>query len=665
MCQPCSAFFYCTGGGLPSTPCASNQYSLPKSTAEAGCYAAVFVVVIINVPIIREDFVGETEVSFQSALANAARLSPDYVYLDIIQAGPDPSTTTVTSKIATNDASEASALFQGLDSVTVQAAYTSTGFGSATLISVQETACLPGYELDSLSQVCLLCPQNYFCLGGSFGSKSCPAGNFAEPGANSSSACVPVVFVVVSAKLLMSQNNFTTHLQSKFQAAMAVTAGVPSERVVVESSAGSRRSEDLSPEALVNSEIAADDAAAAQSISQRIDLALLNSNLVLQGLPTCSVLSVTIAGASSQSSSGAVSLPAVLGGSVGGFVLFVAVVVSGYFLKKRFEWYRELKAFLAAMGDAKQEQPASTKHLPPDDDEKSVSLRKQYTAEVVLGKGANCSVVLKAKKNHLVEMRPGDVKMRSAGVVAVKITVPKEGTFTVDEKKKLQREAKLLALVTAKQCKSAVQRGAADSEISEVPQRPYVCWFIMEALGSSAAAMKPIGEATCMQLARDVLAALKVLHNDKWVHGDVNPTNVVRCVGGCDSPNNEYEYKLIDFGSAIQMDECTSSQMVTGAAAYRAPEMFGQDCVVTKAADIWSLGVTMFELLADRLPFLTNMARKAPNINDCLAEAQRQSTDMNLAKVINKALEKNLTTRQVLRYGDLFMAAMIGVLRTS
>ena len=45
---------------------------------------------------------------------------PDYAYLDIIQAGYDPRSTTVTSKIATVDANEASALFKGLDSVTVQ-----------------------------------------------------------------------------------------------------------------------------------------------------------------------------------------------------------------------------------------------------------------------------------------------------------------------------------------------------------------------------------------------------------------------------------------------------------------------------------------------------------------------------------------------------------------
>ena len=61
-----------------------------------------------------------------------------------------------------------------------------------------------------------------------------------------------------------------------------------------------------------------------------------------------------------------------------------------------------------------------------------------------------------------------------------------------------------------------MHRGAADWELTEVPQtgtKTYVIWLIMESLGSSVAAMKPIGEATCIQLAREVLAALKVLYN--------------------------------------------------------------------------------------------------------------------------------------------------------
>ena len=59
------------------------------------------------------------------------------------------------------------------------------------------------------------------------------------------------------------------------------------------------------------------------------------------------------------------------------------------------------------------------------------------------------------------------------------------------------------------------------------------------------------------------------------------------------------------------------------------------------------------------------MARRAPNLRECLAEAQLQSIDMNLAKVIAKALEKDRTSRQVLRFGGCFLAAMIQIIESS
>ena len=656
VCQPCPSFFYCTGGSLPSTSCASGQYSLPRATSEAECFAAVFVVVVINVPIIRENFVGVMEGHFQGALANAVGLSPDYVYLEIIQAGSDPRTTSVTSKIATIGTKQASAVFQGLDSGTVHAAYTSMGLGSPTLISVQETACVPGYELDSKMQACRPCPAMYYCLGGSSGKLSCPSGSFAVSGANASSACNRVVFVFVDATLPISQNNFTTYLQSKFQMVLAMTAGVPIERVVVVS--GSRRSEDS--QVLVNSEIAVENAASAQSVSQRIDMTSLNSNLALQGLLTCSALSVTVAGTVAQSSSGAVSLPAVLGGSVGGIGLLVAIVIAGYFLNKRIQRHLARRAFLAAMRGAKEGQTASTEHLPPDDDEKSLRLRAQYTPEVVLGKGANGSVVVRARKNH----KPGerDLKKGSGGVVALKIIVPRQGTFTDEEKQKLQTEAHLLALVTAKQCKSAANADESTGPVTGIPQSPCVCWFIMEPLGPSAAAVKPIDGAACAQLARDVLAALKMVHGENWVHCNVTPTNIVRCNLGADILNKQgYGYKLIDFGSAYRTDEGTVLQVATGSPEYRAPEMFGQNIIVTKAADIWSLGVTMFELLANSLPFpldgtdwAADTARRAPDIRNYIAAGQLQSLAPGLDRVIAKAMEKNRISRQALNLGGPF-----------
>jgi serine/threonine protein kinase len=358
----------------------------------------------------------------------------------------------------------------------------------------------------------------------------------------------------------------------------------------------------------------------------------------------------------------------VLGGSVGGFTLLVALIISGYFLIKWIQRYRARSVFLAAMCGAKEGQTALIIHLPPDDDGKSLSLRAQYIPEVVLGKGAHGSVVVRAEKKH--KSGEHNLKTGSTEVVALKIIVPKKGIFSENEKQKLQTEAHLLALVTAKKCKSAANAVESTGPVIRVPQSPHVCWFIMEALGPSAAAVKPIGVAACAQLARDVLAALKIIHGDNWVHCDVTPTNIVRCNPSADilKKQHGFEYKLIDFDSAQRTDEGAILQAVTGSPEYRAPEMFGQDIIITKAADIWSLGVTMFEVLADRLPFpsdspvwtasiMRDTARRAPDIRNYIAEGQLQSVAPGLDAVIAKAMEKNRISRQALNLGGPFKSS--------
>ena len=612
-------------------------------------------------PIVRPDFVDQTEVRFQDALAYAAGRSPSYVSLDIIQAGEDPSTTTVTSRVATVNAYEAASVFQGLDSRTVNAAFIMQGLGTPTLVSVQVTACVPGNVLVS-AQICELCPPNYYCPGGSAASQSCPGGRFAAPGANSSSSCIPVVFVIISTTLPIPQNNFTADMKSRFQKAVALTAGVALNLVVVVVESAARRA---AAQLLINSEIAADNAAAATSISQRIDLTSLNSNLLLQNLPSCTSASVSVTDSGAQLSSGANLLPAVLAGSVGGFVLVLVSSFAGFVISKQIRLQRIHRAFLSAMRDAKVGQVASTEYLPPDDKKGykkgSYNPRRQYVAETVLGKGASGCVV-KARKMKTITDEGNEPQ-----AVAFKIIVPRKGVFDEEEKKRLAREGAILKLVTSRLCRAAVQQVA---EPLDLEQRADVCWFIMEALDgmsmdsvlrhpggalvkerqsqlspSDSATQNRIGEAACIQLARDILAALKVLHSEGWVHCDVTPANIVHCA----RPQHSYEYKLIDFGSALHTGN--NRQVVTGDPAYRAPELFQQQGRISVAADIWSLGVTMFELVTGRLPFradgdsnsswasaILNLEEKAPDVRCCLAGDQL--FDSGVADVIAKALDK-------------------------
>ena len=227
-----------------------------------------------------------------------------------------------------------------------------------------------------------------------------------------------------------------------------MTAGVATERVVI-----SEARRDLEAQFQVNSEIAADDAASAQIIRGRVDATTLNSNLVQFGLPKCSSVSATVADTTSQSStaSSAVSLPTVLGASAGGLVFLLICSVGGYFLYGLHRQRQVHSAFVKAVRNAKAGDDASTNgHFPPDSEKASekgyLGLRTLYQAEVVLAKGRRGCVVRAFRKNSS-EKAP----------LAIKVLVPKDQSFDSDERRRLEREGKLLRLVASRGPRSAVQ----------------------------------------------------------------------------------------------------------------------------------------------------------------------------------------------------------------
>jgi predicted Ser/Thr protein kinase len=100
-------------------------------------------------------------------------------------------------------------------------------------------------------------------------------------------------------------------------------------------------------------------------------------------------------------------------------------------------------------------------------------------------------------------------------------------------------------------------------------------------------------------LIRALALALQKAHEEGVVHRDLKPGNVMMDADG--------EPIVMDFGLARRIDEetrLTQSGALVGSPAYMSPEQIGgkpED--IGPAADIYSLGVIMYELLTGRLPF--------------------------------------------------------------
>ena len=666
QCQICPAMYYCSGGTLPSTPCASGQFSLPGSTVKGNCSPSVFVVLIITLPILRPFFTDQTSMQFQTALAYSASTDSAHVIVDIVQSGNDPTTTEVSSRIATSDALAAASLVKGLDPQKIQARLQIHSFQGASLTSVEVTACIPGFELQAQPppSTCQPCPSNSYCLGGTDAHVPCPDGSFSGLGANSSSACKQAA-VMLGITLPITSSNFTSDLQFRFRNALASTVGVKTDLVTIVAFHDARRAGAGS--LLVTSEIAAESPVSAQVISSKVETSSLNSYLKAYGLPESSSASTEIKSIIPVASSGSsISLPAVIGGCIGGFIFMTIVISIGHRLVKVILKQRADNALHEAFKNAKAGKSASMDYLPID-------LRKHFVAESVLGKGAYGCVVQAKKKG-------------SNESVAIKIIMPEKGSFDEKTLRQLKREEIVLRLFTAHKCEHAVMLAG----LWAVEIRKDICWFIMDLLegdnmedavhGNTRYEKQtcsvdelqehPVTDVECIKAARGVLAALKIMHAEGVVHRDVKPANIVRCrvkkaMGT--GEGSSYTYKLIDFGSALGIDETVAKEaMMTlaanrGAAAgtppYMSPEMFKEPERASYPTDIWSLGVTMFELVTTCLPFQSdsdllwsfaiagNMDEKAPNVLDLISEDRRSTFDNNLAKAIAKALEKKVSKR--------------------
>ncbi|MDD7454154.1 MAG: Stk1 family PASTA domain-containing Ser/Thr kinase [Blautia obeum] len=101
-----------------------------------------------------------------------------------------------------------------------------------------------------------------------------------------------------------------------------------------------------------------------------------------------------------------------------------------------------------------------------------------------------------------------------------------------------------------------------------------------------------IKEAT--SIAIQVSMGLEAAHNHGIVHRDVKPQNIIISTDG--------KVKVTDFGIARAASSNTISSNVMGSVHYSSPEQV-RGGYSDEKSDIYSLGITMFEMLTGRVPF--------------------------------------------------------------
>jgi predicted Ser/Thr protein kinase len=171
--------------------------------------------------------------------------------------------------------------------------------------------------------------------------------------------------------------------------------------------------------------------------------------------------------------------------------------------------------------------------------------------------------------------------------VALKI-VPREGKAA----SRAEREAEAAARLRHPGCQRAYGFGRDSQHVyiayEYVPGRTF-----REAMRGGE-----LDDASAIEAAIQILDALAHAHERGIVHRDIKPSNVLLAEGG------RVSVRVLDFGLAqIQEAETLTAQGdVPGTLAYIAPERLA-GATTTEAADIWAVGVMLWEALAGRHPF--------------------------------------------------------------
>ncbi len=242
---------------------------------------------------------------------------------------------------------------------------------------------------------------------------------------------------------------------------------------------------------------------------------------------------------------------------------------------------------------------------------------------------------------------------------------------------RMQREVTALAQINHPNIVRVLAAGSISADLG------YVVMELLrgKTLRDELNAQRQLPHAQAVAIASEVAAGLRIVHEHNIVHRDLTPRNIFLCEeivdGGwrmADSqPNNPWSVnkentgekpairnpqsaivKLIDFGIAkfpksAGAQTYTQHAVMAGTPGYASPEQF-QNLAVDHRADIYSLGVVLYEMLTGEKPFpgrtATEIALKQLSSEPIRPRTLAPEIPIRLEALILRALAKDPGTRQ-------------------
>ncbi|MBI1947723.1 MAG: serine/threonine protein kinase [Deltaproteobacteria bacterium] len=216
-------------------------------------------------------------------------------------------------------------------------------------------------------------------------------------------------------------------------------------------------------------------------------------------------------------------------------------------------------------------------------------------------------------------------------------------------RERFRREAKLVA-----QLNNPHVVGVIDFGETEAPGGGTTLFIAMELLRGRTLRQRlregPVSPRESAEVVRQIADALISAHQAGVVHRDLKPDNVMLV----ESPGRPDTVKLVDFGVAKSLtpepgaSRLTQTGMLVGTPGYLAPEVVLGD-PAGPSADLYSVGVMWFEMLARRQPFsaLTPMALAMLHLSEPAPKLRAlvPSVPEGVAELVDELLRKDPAER--------------------
>ena len=187
--------------------------------------------------------------------------------------------------------------------------------------------------------------------------------------------------------------------------------------------------------------------------------------------------------------------------------------------------------------------------------------------------------------------------------------------------------------------------------------RPWIAFELIRGVTLARLLQEPVALARRLGWLNQILAGIRHMHNRGAVHRDIKPANLMMEVDG----EGRDRVVIVDLGLTHFADLESVSAAEEGTPSHLAPELVVAGAHPTIQSDLYSIGVVLFQMLEDRLPYdgthgvavaLQQVTEPVPKLSERLQPKERRRWQAVIDRVLAKEPRHRFAT------ADEFRAAL-------